>query len=344
MSEEKNRGTRLMHSAAFAIPHHGKRLTGSDIDVERITNIDWKHLREACARIPDQRAIVNQRQIMNHLLTFSFIAVCLTFSNPFSTPLAAQSLASDFIKIEVKRKKKKFDVYLKNLMPFDVTVTLDMSLRNLVASDSLPFTDTFKGKEKRKILQLVMTHGNDSGSYQSQYNYTIGNRYAEHDTNYVYQLPYRIGHAYPVVQSYRGVVSHDENSIYAIDFGMAVGTEVCAAREGVVVGLYEKSDRGGPNEKFNKSANYILIRHKDLTFGGYYHLQRNGVLVRLGQKVKRGDVIAHSGQTGYVFGPHLHFEVFKAVDGKSTQSFPVKFETKRGVIREPIPGQSYVAL
>jgi len=295
------------------------------------------------AAFTPQRAVASQLHIMNHCIGWSVMAVCLSFLHPFPTPLAAQSLASDFIKIEVKRKKREFEVYLKNLMPFDVTVTLDMSLRHLVATDSLPFTDTFKGKEKRKILNLLMPRGNESGSYQSRYNYTIGNRYAEHDTNYVYQLPYQIGHAYPVVQSYRGVVSHDENSIYAIDFGMAVGTEVCAAREGVVVGLYQKSDRGGPNESFNKSANYVLIRHADLTFGGYYHLQKDGVLVRLGQKVERGDIIAHSGQTGYVFGPHLHFEVFKAVDGKRTQSFPIKFETQSGIIREPLSGKSYVA-
>ncbi len=277
------------------------------------------------------------RHVMARLLTVTFLFLV-------AESVTAQSLASMFIEVAIKEKNREYAVFITNLMPFDVTVTLDMTLRNLTASDSLPFVDTLRGKEKRKVLELRVGERNRSGSYQSRYNYTIGNRYAEHDTNYVYRLPYRTGSAYPVEQSYGGIVSHNENSVYAIDFGMSVGTEVCAAREGVVVGLYEKSDKGGPNEAFNKTSNYVLIRHEDLTLAGYYHLQKDGVLVRLGQKVERGEVIAYSGQTGFVFGPHLHLEVFKALDGKTAQSFPLKFQTPDGVITEPVRGKSYVAL
>jgi murein DD-endopeptidase MepM/ murein hydrolase activator NlpD len=39
----------------------------------------------------------------------------------------------------------------------------------------------------------------------------------------------------------------------------------------------------------------------------YAHLSK--ILVREGQRVRRGDMIAKSGRTGLVSGPHLHYEV-----------------------------------
>ncbi len=255
----------------------------------------------------------------------------------------AQSLDSKFIDVEVKKKKKHFEVYVENLMPFDVTVTLDMTLSNMVSSDSLPYTGTMRGKERRQVLSLQSKDRRKAGSYRSQYFYTIGNMQAEHDSTYVYQLPYKIGATFPVLQSYNDMMTHDAPSRYAIDFGMPGGSHVCAAREGVVVGLFEDSDEGGPNESFNKKSNYVLVRHDDLTIASYHHLQKDGVMVRIGEEVEKGQVLAYSGATGFTFGPHLHFEVFKALDGKHTASFPLKFQTRQGILNEPLVNKSYRA-
>ncbi|MGB8169537.1 MAG: M23 family metallopeptidase [Chthoniobacteraceae bacterium] len=43
--------------------------------------------------------------------------------------------------------------------------------------------------------------------------------------------------------------------------------------------------------------------------GEYLHLQKNGVLVKVGDEVQAGDLVARSGNTGCSTGPHLHFHV-----------------------------------
>jgi murein DD-endopeptidase MepM/ murein hydrolase activator NlpD len=62
----------------------------------------------------------------------------------------------------------------------------------------------------------------------------------------------------------------------------------------------------------------VIIAGYDRAYGYYVVIDHGGhcskLLVRVGQNVKRGDVIAKVGSTGYSTGPHLHFE--KRINGK----------------------------
>jgi len=83
-----------------------------------------------------------------------------------------------------------------------------------------------------------------------------------------------------------------------VDFAMPQGTPVLAVGDGEVV-VAKRSGAAGY---------YVAVRHGRTYTTRYMHLKK--LLVKPGQKVKRGDRIALSGNTGRSTGPHLHFEMW----------------------------------
>ncbi len=87
-----------------------------------------------------------------------------------------------------------------------------------------------------------------------------------------------------------------------VDFTAPTGTKVRAAGDGKVVEV--NSVRG-----FGGYGLFITINHGYSYETFYAHL--NKVLVTVGEKVNRGQIIGESGNTGLSVAPHLHFEVRK---------------------------------
>lgn len=150
------------------------------------------------------------------------------------------------------------------------------------------------------------------------------------DTSYVYSLPYEEGTKHCIVQGYFGPFSHKERA--ALDFKMKRGTNICAAREGVVVRIKEDGIRGGWSRKYRSDGNHIVIQHSDGSRAGYWHLQHNGVLVNIGDTVKKGQVIGLSGKTGYAAMPHLHFLVWSFDKNRQWRQVATRFNTARGIL------------
>ena len=76
-----------------------------------------------------------------------------------------------------------------------------------------------------------------------------------------------------------------------------MGTPIKVSNDGVVKLAKNRFFAGGS----------IIIDHGEGIFSVYYHLSK--FLVKKGQKVKRGQIIALSGKSGRVTGPHLHFGI-----------------------------------
>ena len=148
------------------------------------------------------------------------------------------------------------------------------------------------------------------------------------DTSYVYALPYEEGKTFRVIQGYFSHFTHKERA--ALDFNMKRGTRITAAREGVVVRVKEDGTLGGLHKKYRSHGNNIVIQHADGSRAGYWHLQHNGALVNVGDSVKKGQLIALSGKTGYAMVPHLHFLVWTSRNGNWEQ-IPTRFQTSDGI-------------
>ena len=142
-------------------------------------------------------------------------------------------------------------------------------------------------------MTLLVNPGVDSGwDWEYSFNCISGSVDARHDESVVYDLPYRGTHI--VVQGFHGRFSHYGDDEYAVDFDMRVGTPVYAAREGIVVGIKSNNNQGGPDPKLANLANFIFIRHRDGTIGEYYHLRQGGVAVKIGDQIRRRQVIGYS--------------------------------------------------
>lgn len=114
-----------------------------------------------------------------------------------------------------------------------------------------------------------------------------------------------------IATSYRGRRSRFTGSTYhrhvhlAIDYSAAIGTPVYAVADGKIMG--QGRDSSG--------AYFLYLRvRRGLRFqmvALYYHLQAGSFKYKIGDSVRRGAVVALSGNTGRTTGPHLHFALIR---------------------------------
>lgn len=124
---------------------------------------------------------------------------------------------------------------------------------------------------------------------------------------------------YPVEINNGVRITYDESPAHvgnlknSVDFVCKEGSEIKAAADGIVVDLKTDSDIGGESKEFEGLANFIEILHSHDEYSEYEHLRKDGALVKVGDKVKRGQVIGYTGATGWLahLGPHLHLMVGK---------------------------------
>jgi murein DD-endopeptidase MepM/ murein hydrolase activator NlpD len=146
---------------------------------------------------------------------------------------------------------------------------------------------------------------------------------ALHDPAARYALPFDPVFPRVLGQGPGGTYSHQGDEYHAFDFVMPLGTEVRAAREGIVARVTDGFTQGGADRALAPFANTVTVLHEDGTFASYAHLSP-GIPVKEGERVSRGQALGRSGQTGWAGAPHLHFAVHrKERDG--VPSVPIRF-------------------
>lgn len=95
-------------------------------------------------------------------------------------------------------------------------------------------------------------------------------------------------------------LTKEERQHNGIDFEAAIGTPVVATADGRVISV----DRGKSGDGLS-----VTLDHNGRYRTHYSHLDE--VQVQPGQEVRRGEIIASSGNSGLCKGPHLHYQLFR---------------------------------
>ena len=156
-----------------------------------------------------------------------------------------------------------------------------------------------KNNYENKIETVIEEYGEKSTTIGETLLTTIEkNKKYEH---YFNSLPFGNPLDTIIVNSEYGWRKHpvDSNRIFhtGIDLQAKMNTPVYATGDGVVI--YSKWKSG-----YGKT---VIIQHQLNHMTLYSHL--NKILVNNTEKVNKGDIIAYSGRTGKVSGPHLHYEI-----------------------------------
>jgi murein DD-endopeptidase MepM/ murein hydrolase activator NlpD len=115
-----------------------------------------------------------------------------------------------------------------------------------------------------------------------------------------YRLPFPKGKTYTITQGPKEHAAgyYPKYNKHAVDFAMKKGSTVSASQSGKVY-LAKAVKSGG--------GNMVLIDHGSNKCTQYAHL--NTIKVKKGQKVKRGQTIGTSGDSGVAYGAHLHWNM-----------------------------------
>lgn len=245
-------------------------------------------------------------------------------------------------KLYSERIPNGYTVLVDNDEVCPVSMKIDMELTNMSSSNGNNKIFVVPAKTKGfAITKLQIIKPNTNAGYKTKSQQNYGDATVTQVSDYVYSLPFQKGKAFTIYQGYNGNFSHkNENSL---DFTMPIGTEILAARDGIVVKVVESNNQSCPDISCAPFNNYVLVYHNDGTFSQYVHLRQNGAAVQEGDIIKENDLIGYSGDTGWANGPHLHFMVFiqgidkpetlktkfRINDGKEAQLLKEKVEYAR---------------
>lgn len=220
-------------------------------------------------------------------------------------------------------------LYANNSALYPVSIALNLELTNLYFSGGGQRIYVIPpGSTRFKIGELNVADAFSRYSFNYKFVSTMGDvTITNYDKLFQYDLPFQKGQGFMLRQGYNGRFTHQNEN--ALDFTMPEGTEILAARDGTVVQIEINNTEACPREECSKFNNYVVVMHADGTFASYVHIRHNGTPLKLGNPVKKGDVIAYSGNVGWSGGPHLHFVCFSAQFGK-TNSLETKFRIDDG--------------
>ncbi len=150
-----------------------------------------------------------------------------------------------------------------------------------------------------------------------------------------------------------------QNQLYAYDFRMesmgketkleefeVYGKEVLAPADGIIIQVIDGSIDVLPGERDRSVGvgNAIIIDHQNGEYSLLCHFKFNSIKIKVGDKVKRGEVIGLCGNTGNTQQPHIHFNLQDEPLMHRAKALPAQFskilvDGKEKLKYEPIRGE-----
>jgi len=190
--------------------------------------------------------------------------------------------------IEIENCKEQADIYTKKITELEVSRSaLDVQIKsNQQSLNQYEKDQTELLKQSEQLETLIKNLKSIGGKY-------IGG-------NMTWPMPTNKN-----ISSYYGTRLHPIYKVMkmhtGLDIGAAMNEYIVAAADGVVIYAGWRDGYG----------NTVILDHGGGITTLYAHINKSGIMVKVGLEVKAGQTIAKAGTTGLSTGPHLHFEVRK---------------------------------
>lgn len=258
--------------------------------------------------------------LLNNVSLINYIA---RFDKNLLNDLKHEKISLDYKKDELKSKMQTMEVVKKNLdlklaslndtvvqqQKLIDDISKDVTMTESEISETIKELESIDGKidkEKKAILQAKLLAAQRAEAERrrrqmlskgSAINTNISAPVINNDGAYL-QWPVPSSHRMTSFYGWRSdPFGHGAGFHTGLDIAAPMGTQIVSAESGVVVHV---GWRGG-------YGNLVKIQHDNGAMTYYGHL--SGYNCSVGQRVKRGQLIAYMGSTGYSTGSHLHFEV-----------------------------------
>lgn len=204
---------------------------------------------------------------------------------------------------EYQAMKRKLNYYSNQFLELKVTMSALKNAEN-------EFRRLFSLGSKEKVLENLDTSGSgsiDMENIRQEIEKTIKevseiNNYLRLQKDLYFATPKGIPVEGAISSPYgkrEHPMSRNDDFHTGLDISASPGNPVRATADGIV--SFSGWNRG--------SGNLVVLEH-GFGFSTFYaHNRMNAV--KVGQKVKRGDVISYVGSTGNATGPHVHYEIWK---------------------------------